>query len=422
LLLKGSQTDFVASKAKHPGLFAGRRAGKTVAGIAKAFSYIGEHPGAVGLITAPITPQIDSVIMPVIEQFFGVLKNSKTHPLGWELREAKREIRFNNGSLVRLRPAIEFDALRGMDLAFFYMDEISSEKQWAAFKILGPSLSQRGFPHQGWVTSTPDWRKPWVKRIWVEHVHPTEGTPMRSEEYKIFQARTQDNVYLEDHHIADQRELYGATEEAEQELEGKFITVEGAAFKNFSYDVHVRAPPPDIEFERTVAGLDFGASSPTSLHELRMDRSKKVWVTREFYKRDAEDYDWVRTAVDWGVTRILCDPARSESELADLRRMYGIPLMRARSKRFHVRVGLLRSRLEIREDGKPGIYISPDCPNLIAEIPNLAYDQPRGQEYTTDRWLPGSQDHAFDSTAYGLMGLDKMLPIGTKPPELKVLI
>ncbi len=415
-LMDGPQTDFFESAAKHPALFAGRRSGKTVVGVVKAFNYVFEHPGAHGVITAPDMPQFRRTVWPVIQKFFGSVQGDV-----WEWYERWQEIKFlrpeMKGSVIYVRPAGSAEdaaGFRGMDVAFFYMDEIAVEHQHESFLLLKPALTQEGYPHQGWVTSTPDWRKPWIRKIWVENVHPQTGEPMRPEEYQIFRAYMENNWHLPGDIMADLQEAYGKTRWAEQELHGEFIIVEGAGFPMFDASIHVREPPHDIVWKEVgAAGLDFGTTSPTSMHEVCLDRSNRAWVTKEFYKRNADEYDWVKAARDWNLKDIRCDPSISEDTLKKLRNLYGVPLKRARFKEFDPRVQAIRRRLTVREDGRPGMYISPSCPNLIGEIQSAAFERPRGQEYETDRWMTGTQDHALDSTAYRLMEID--LP----PPDFR---
>jgi hypothetical protein len=70
-----------------------------------------------------------------------------------------------------------------------------------------------------------------------------------------------------------------------------------------------------------------------------------------------------------------------------------------------VRYRLLSNYLEVKS-GEPGLLISPECRNLIQEIPNLGFAKPRGRDYYEERWLAGTSDHAYDALAYGLMDLE----------------
>ena len=201
--------------------------------------------------------------------------------------------------------------------------------------------------------------------------------------------------------------MYGDTRLAAQELEGDFVALEGAAFEEFGV-THNRRPAEDDVFQKTVYGIDFGATSPTALYELNLDLSDRVWCTWEFYKRNADDYDWIMALKDRNPSAVVyCDPSRSEKEMEELRRRYGVNLKRSTVKRFDDRVRLWRNRLALR-DGVPRMFVDfGACPNLVSELQNLAFARARIGEYSVDKWEPGCSDHGFDGGAYGLSAFDR---------------
>jgi phage terminase large subunit len=223
----------------------------------------------------------------------------------------------------------------------------------------------------------------------------------------------EDNPHLPETTKIANRMLYGGTERRRREqLGGEFMGLEGIAFEDFGKE-HIRPMYDSDTAERRVIGLDFGYTSPTAAVEIWHSRHlDRVWVTKEFYKRDCVDYDWVKAMGEWDSPSIICDPSRAEKELEELRRMYGVRIRRARAsvKGFDGRVGKLRRRLGRREDGKPGIYISPDCPNLIDELENLAFKELRSGDISTNEWAPGLKDHAFDGLCYALGEIDLEAP------------
>lgn len=419
-LLDG-QWEYVESGAKHPGLFSGRGGGKTVAGLTKVFKYVGEHPGAVGVVTEPTTAAIERNLLLPLKQIFGDLEGQKVGG-GWDMVQklGSFQLRFPAlDSVVFLRPAIEAGSMKGMSLAFFWMDEVSEGDQFETFMTLQPCLRQTGYPGQGWVSGTPHWRKRWVKQVWIDHINPRTETSLTASNYPIFRMKTADNVHLPEDLIAHLRESYGDTRLAQQELEGEFIVVEGPAFPMLKEEVHVRRPPEGMVFRRKVIGLDFGSVNPTALIELGLDQSNRVWALREFYKRNADDYDWIRTVRDWGGKKVICDPARSLADIETLRRVYGMPIQAARKHDFDTRYRVMASRLTIREDGYPGMYITPDCENLLGELQNLAFDVTDVGEVKRSRWERGSVDHAYDGCAYGLMEFEAAM-VGRPVPQFIV--
>ena len=398
--MPGPQTDFVKSKAMHPAYLGGRGAAKTVAGVIKTFLFVAENPGANGAISLPTYVDIERSLLPVIREFFSAQEGKL-----WEYKKKDNQITFPElGSKIFLLTAEEPESPRGMSLAFFWMDEIGRGNQKQMFLNLQPCLRQAGFPHQGWVTSTPQVHSPWIKQIWADGIHPITDMEIHdwAGRYPIFRARTIDNVCLPDTIREGLLKDWEGSRLAAQELGGEFLAVEGVAFPDLREGVHLRAPT-DQEFIATVVGLDFGGAQPTAMVEMKMDRSRKVWVTREFYKRNATDYDWISTLAEWDARVILCDPSASEKDMKTWRRMYGINIKPALSaRRFDERYRLILSRLTIKEDGYPGLYISPACQNLWNELINLAHYMKKGSEEVESRWSPGTADHLYDATGYGL--------------------
>ena len=404
-VMKGAQWNFVMSEAKHPGLFSGRSSGKTIASVVKALKYVTEHRGAQGVMTLPTLPEARRTLVPAFREVAGHLEGVSVGA-GWEFKRADMEIVFPAlKSVIMLRPAEEHNSLRGLTLAFFAMDEIAEGYQHEAFIILQPALRQKGYPTQGWVTSTPHWQSKWIRQRWVDKVNPRTEKPLTAENYPRFRLRTEDNKHLSEDDLLHWQESYGDTRFAAQELSGEFITVEGAAFPQFSEAVHVRLPE-DTQFVRKVVGLDFGAASPTALIELGITEQNRVWALREFYKRNCTDEEWVKAVGEWDTFNIRCDPQTSAAQIESYQRLTGLPIRAAQTNSFQRRFSLMFSRLTIRGDGTPGMYISPECPNLIGEILNLEFAKSQGGEVIKDAWRQGPRDDAYDACVYGLMEFD----------------
>ena len=422
-LMKGAQTDFYMSKAYSPALIAGRSYGKTIALTAKAYTYAQENPNGRGGITQPSFDMIRRNFLPVWDRFFGAVPGSKPN---WQYRLVQQgvpsEIAFSNGFVYDLRPATNemADRFRGATYCVALMDELRNEDQLACYLALTGAVRMPGYPLQFCVTSTPEARRPWLKKIWTDHVDPISGDPLPPEDYPKFTARLEENYEISGEQKKRIRAMYGGNSRyARQELDAEDVAQEGAAFEEFTTD-YIAAPPGGTLFKKTVAGLDFGGTSPTALYELREDEHGNIWVTHEFYQRNATSYDWVKAAGEWGITHIICDPSGSDKELSEMRRKYGVRIDRAspRARPFQGRLDLLRDRLVRRVDNnRPRFFISPSCPNAINEIQNLAYAVPRAGELAVDRWEQGSLDHAYDAICYGLSAFDRYMG---PPPRIPV--
>lgn len=406
----GPQLDFVLSQARYPGIFAGRRSGKTFAGAIKLWLYAHNHPGALMFASQPSFAKFETVLLPTFRELFGkdeVGRGGDT----WIYREKKGQIYFKHLDVtVHLLSAEGMDHGTGSGYAAGWMDELGLGNQRDFFYNLQLTLSQKGYPHQIWCTSTPKVDFPWIKKTWVDGVHPLTDLPLEDREgrYPIYRMHTKDNPDLDDELRVKLLLEWADTKLAAQELAGEFVAVEGAAFPDLSEFYHRKDPGPEIVFKRTVGGLDFGGTNPTALYEIREDTDGRLWVTREFYKRNSTEVDWLTTAQEWGLKKIICDPAASEKDLIEYRRRWHVNIQRSNVKRFDHRKMLWNSRLAVRA-GEPTIFISNQCPNLWDELTNLQHARPKGREYDTDSWTPGASDHAYDAVAYGMSEFARFL-------------
>lgn len=413
-VMPGAQSDFVSCQAMYPGLFSGTGGGKTVASVIKAWLYIERNPKAVGCLAGPTFPMLRQGLMEVWWDLFGSQENKS-----WFFKAAVMEIHFLSGAKIYLKTLDDPGKLRGMTLAFAGLDEVAEGSHWPAWKIMVARLRQKNHHPQMWVTTTPNWREQWIRKLWVENVHPQSGDPVSGEDYKAFFALTKDNVYLPKGRYESLLRDYSNTREAEQELEGKFIQVEGAAFPNFRESTHVRMPSLETMWGRKIVGVDFGGTSPTALVEVAQDENGRLWALREFYKRDCTDQEWTSVAAAWGAARIICDPSGGIKKMARLTQLYGLKMTGARFKGFKERVTRVDSRLARAGDGSPGLFIHPSCVNLINEIKNLAYHKPKGADEPLDEWAPGTADHAYDALAYAIMDFDAY---HGPPPRIPVTV
>ena len=400
-LMAGGQWEFVNSDAKHDALFSGRAGGKTVANVVKAFKYVNEHPGALGVLTEPTYTKLRDVLLPCIRKFFGEMEGRV-----WEFRRGDMEIVFPTlgGAKILLRPAAEADKARGLDLAFFGMDEVAEGYQHWSFVVLQGCLRQEGYPHQGWVVSTPEGSRLWLKRRWLDGVNPATGEPLPAGQYKRHEVFTEDNWHNPADYVENLRASLPSERLVAQELYGQFITIQGAGFPQFDDRIHVRAAPMDMKVKKTVIGVDFGGVVPTACEEFSLMHDGRIQGTWEFYERQCSERALVEALGSRSPRRIVCDP--TGKSLIEMLRRYGLPAHPARSNDFGLRSRLWNSRLG-QSDGQPGIYLSPMQPNLISEIGALAYYKGRGgMDVLTDRWEPGCDDHAYDAGAYALVEFD----------------
>ena len=203
-----TQEDFITDTTAYSLLQGGAGSGKTIGGALKALKMVVEHPGIVGIITAPSYKMLQDATIPAYEKVF-------TRSILKKVNKTDMRAETTNGGKLFFRTTSEPYLLRGPTVGFFHMDE-GSESPALAFKILQARLRQEGTPQQGWVTTTPKGFN------WLHH----EFIKEERDNYRVFRARTIDNYLLPPDYVTKLRESYQDDEQfLAQELEGEFIEI-----------------------------------------------------------------------------------------------------------------------------------------------------------------------------------------------------
>lgn len=373
----------------------------------KAFAYCTDHTGARGALFVPVYKDIERIILPTFHDWFGDQEGKM-----WIYRASGPDILFpQHDAIIFLGSAENPERARGMTLAFFWLDEGRSEGQEEVFKRLQPCLTQRGYPHQGWVTSTPRGRRNWLYKRWFLRQND-DGEPLPEEEYPVWLAKTQDNFHLKPKLYESLRQSLGGLE-ARQELEGEFVDMEGQAFPQFAESIHVRESLSN-SWQRRLVGVDFGLASPTAAVDIGIALDGTAWVLREFYKRQCDLDELIGVLHEWQAPAVICDPTFKDT-IITLRKA-GIPARAARSNKFDYRHQIISQRLQRSVQGLAGgLYIVPGCPNVIEELAGLSWAQSRSGDWETDKFSKAVRDDAHDALAYALMetqGLYGLRPRG----------
>ena len=289
----GAQYDFVMSDARHNAYMGGRGAGKSYASVVRGLKYAQQPkpPGQlppVGCLLAISFPQLRDIVYPALYLVF--------EHLGWQegkdWREVKRQddrkfILLKNGAEIKLRSLDEPQKIRGLNLAWFGMDEGRLFDSDEAYKILLACLRQGAHPdmdvdeaglwvpgenykHAGWVTSTPngyDW-------MW-RRFHP--NSPKVTEGTGWYNAST----YANRKHLpaAFIRDLEADYEVGSlfyrQEVLGEFVgAVHGAVWPMFDPEKHIGYSPFDPSLP-LVEGWDFGIGDASVCLFAQLDYEKR---------------------------------------------------------------------------------------------------------------------------------------------------
>jgi phage terminase large subunit-like protein len=271
LALHERQDDFVFSPAHYAFYVGGRGAGKSFAGAVRAIFATQQLPGSLGLVGAPTHPMLRDAAQ---RMFFDLC------PPALIRRHNKTEHHtvMRNGSEILWRSMDNFDRTRGLNLAWFWLDE-APFCGYEAWKLLKATLRQPGYPTAAWATGTPHGRDGYARDF--------ELLPRRG--HALYRASTRDNAQnLPPDFIAD---LGYTGAFAQQEIEGFFVAFDGLVYAfDATVGGHLREwaeSPEGRPFNRVIGGIDWGYTNPAVALVVGLDRDRRAWVVDEFYQRRA---------------------------------------------------------------------------------------------------------------------------------------
>jgi hypothetical protein len=386
------QRAFVDATARFSFYVGGVGAGKTFAGAVRAIRRAQAHQGSLGLVGAPTYPMLRDVTE---RTFFELLPPELLE----RYNKSQHHLRLTNGSEVLFRSLDAPDRVRGLNLAWFWIDEAPLCGHYA-WKVLKGRLRQRGFEPAGWATGTPQGRDGFARDF--------ELAPLPR--HQLFRASTRANLANLPPGYIDDLGYTGAF--ADQEIEGLFIAFAGLVYTfDAAQDGNLRAPASDAVFTRVIGGIDWGYTNPAAALVFGLDGDRRAWQLAEFYQRRAGLADVLLPAIvrltrAHGVAMWYCGPDEPE-HIAALNAALARASQpcRAQPADNAVVAGIqtIAGLLAPRADGTRGLYVSPLCTATIAEYGAYQYATAREGALRDPTEHPLKQnDHALDATRYAL--------------------
>ncbi len=274
-----------------------------------------------------------------------------------------------NGSEILWRPAYEYDRYRGLNLAWFWLDEAP----WCgydAWQILKATLRQSGYQTAAWATGTPRGQR-WLRQRL--RAGPA-GEP------SLYRASTRANAHNLPAGFITDLGYSGAF--ADQEIEGLFVAFDGLVYQldatENGQSAHRRNRTAD--YNRVIGGIDWGYTNPTALLVFGLDGDKRAWQLDEFYQRRASQEEVVRPALvkltrQYNVAVWYADAADPEAidgaNNALARAGLQCRVRAVQKGAGSVRAGIqtVTSLLAQRGDGTRGLYVDP---GVSTPSPSLA--------------------------------------------------
>jgi len=255
----------------------------------------------------------------------------------------------------------------------------------------------------------------WVKKRYVEASEPNttfKGTDGLTR--KFIPALLQDNPYLaEDGEYERMLQSLPAVQRR-QLLEGNWDVAEGAAFAEFTPDVHVITPFELPAWWERVKGIDYGYAAESCCLWGAIDPDDKtIIIYRELYRKGLTGEALADTITQMEENEVKSIPGVLDTA-AWARTGYtgptigetlvnrGHKLRRADKNRIAGKTQI-HEYLRQREAGRPRLQIFSNCVNLIKELQGIPLSTTNPEDVDTK-----AADHAYDALRYMIMSRPRM--------------
>jgi hypothetical protein len=412
-----SQKKFHDSTARFKGFSGPIGSGKSAALCQEAIRLSYLNPGRTGLIGSPTYPMLrDSTLLALVETL-------NDNEIPFELNKADNVlIMSDTGSRILLRAVDEFERLRGTNLAWFGLDELTYTMEGAWLRLEGRLRDPRAKQRCGFAVWTPKGFD-WVYRKFVSH---------QMEGYEAIHAKPFENRFLLEQLPDFYERLRGSYDENfyRQEVLGDYLNVRGGlVYHAFDRERNVRRMKVDPA-RPLVWALDFNVDPMCSviaqverngevlvLDEIALRRATTEQACEEFEKRfgrpaagvvvygDASGASMNTTG--YSDYQVIQNYFRSRMAKVAYRVPKANPAVRDR-------VSLVNARLRNARD-EVQLFVDPKCKELIDDFEQVSY---REESTQIDKDKDRRRTHLSDALGYLVWQEDRSGTIGERGERL----
>lgn len=394
-----SQQRFHDSTARFKGFSGPIGSGKSQALCQEAIRLSYQNPGRAGLLGAPTFPMLrDSTLASLTE----ILERNQI-PFEWNKGDNILTMK-DSGSRILLRPVDDFDRLRGTNLAWFGLDELTYTQEGAWLRLEGRLRDPKATRRCGFAVWTPKGFD-WVYRKFI--AHPVEG-------YEAILAKPYENRFLLDE-VPDFYDRLRASYDENffrQEVMGDYLNVRGGlVYSSFDRKRNVKDLEPAHRLPLLWA-LDFNVDPLCSLvaqkvkdevrvlDEIVLRRATTEQLCEEFVQRFGNPS---------GGVDVYGDASGSAMHTSSDSTDYGVIRDFFRARGVRVRFRVPKSNPSVRDrvvtvNGKlrnaadeVSMFVSPKCKELIDDFEQVSYEEDSTQiDKTKDR----RRTHSSDALGY----------------------
>jgi PBSX family phage terminase large subunit len=373
------QSLFLKSDIKNVLLLGGIGSGKTKAGSIYTLQSAINYPKALGGIFANTYKQL---INSTLSSLFQTLMDAG---ITFEYNQNKGILRIGHAKIL-CQSLENYDAIRGVELGYAWLDEAGYAKEDAYEMILGRMRDPKG-PLQTRLTTTP---------TGFNWMHSYFAGEKKTKDFQMFQSSTKDNPHLPISYVTSLYESYDS-KLAEQELEGKFTNIQsGRVYYAFDRKNNLTEV---IKKEYPIyAGMDFNVNPMTAVIAQIYD--DKVHVIDEIYLSNSNTPEMSKYLKEkYGTVQIIADStAKKNTTNADygksdlfILKSDGHTVLPTKNPFRVDRYNSVNSLLE-----KKRILINNKCSKLIRDLEQVAYKEGTNLPETSNSELT----HISDALGY----------------------
>jgi hypothetical protein len=412
-----SQRKFHRSTATFKGFSGPIGSGKSAALCQEAIRLSYLNPGRTGLIGSPTYPMLrDSTLLALVETL-------TANEIPFELSKADNVLLMKDtGSRILLRAVDEFERLRGTNLAWFGLDELTYTTEGAWLRLEGRLRDPAATRRCGFAVWTPKGFD-WVYRRFISH--PVAG-------YEAIQAKPFENRFLLEQVPDFYERLRSSYDENfyRQEALGTYLNVRGGlVYHAFDRDSNLRPAQADTS-RPLIWALDFNVDPMCSviaqvaangevivLDEIALRRATTEQACEEFEKRFGLPPAGVVVYGD------ASGAAMKTTGYSDYQVIRSYFTSRAGTVSYRVpksnppvrsRVSLVNARLR-NANGEAQLFIDPKCMELIDDFEQVSY---REDSTEIDKDRDRRRTHLSDALGYLVWHEDRSGTVGERGERL----
>ena len=394
-----SQSKFHASPARFKGFSGPIGSGKSQALCQEAIrlSYI--NPGRQGLIGAPTYPMLRDA---TLTSFLEVLASNK---IRHELNKSESVLVMKDtGSRIYFRAVDDFERLRGTNLAWFGLDELTYTAEEAWLRLEGRLRDPRASRLCGFGVWTPKGFD-WVYRRFVRN---------RVAGYDVVLAKPFENSHVLNT-VPDFYERLRGSYDArffEQEALGAYLNVQaGVVYHGFHRDRNIRIVAIDQALPLFWA-LDFNVDPMCSvvaqksgeeirvLDEVVIGRASTLQACEEFHARYGHHRGGLVIYGDASGQRLQTAGTTDYQIIKEYFRQTAYQHVKFRvppsNPSVRERVALVNAKL-FAADEEPRLFVHPRCTELVADLEEVTY---KPETSVIDKDRDSKRTHLSDALGY----------------------